>query len=126
MSRYYGTAAWKRLRAQVLARQPICETAGCGRRSVHVDHIIPRSRGGTDTLGNLRGLCPECHNARRLGREPIAKGCNEAGTPRDPGHWWHQPAPENLSQLRAIDRVEPARRISSGRSFLGDPDSDAS
>jgi len=89
MSRFYGTAAWRRLRAEVLRRQPVCATPGCGRPSTIADHIIPRSRGGADTLANLRGLCVACHNQRvRDGRHPRAKGCDANGWPLDHGHWW--------------------------------------
>ena len=66
-SPFYRTAAWRRLRAEVLKRDPICRTPGCGRKSVVADHIVQRERGGPDTLANLRGLCTECHNQRRRG-----------------------------------------------------------
>lgn len=88
-SPFYRTAAWRRLRAEVLRCQPVCATSGCGRRSVVADHIVQRERGGADALGNLRGLCIECHNQRRRGGEPRAKGCSPDGSPRDPGHWWN-------------------------------------
>jgi 5-methylcytosine-specific restriction enzyme A len=40
---------------------------GCGRPwgvsgKMAVDHIIPRSRGGSDTLDNLQTLCTVCHD----------------------------------------------------------------
>lgn len=39
--------------------------AGCGMhfpfRNLTVDHIVPRSRGGTDHLDNLQLLCGACH-----------------------------------------------------------------
>ena len=113
MSRYYGTAAWKRLRAEVLRRQPVCATPGCGLRAVHVDHIVPRSKGGADALPNLRGLCPQCHNMRRQGGEPRAKGCDVHGNPRDATHWWKA---ENLSEPRGADRCGPPRGVSSDSS----------
>lgn len=116
---YYRTAEWRRLRAEVLHRQPICATPGCGAASQAVDHIIPRSKGGPDAVGNLRGLCLPCHNQRRRGGEPYAKGCGIDGQPRDPGHWWNfTPAgtlPKNVSQLRAADRSGPSLRVSSPR-----------
>lgn len=114
-SPYYRTAAWRVLRAEALRRQPVCATPGCGRRSVVADHIVPRSKGGADALGNLRGLCTECHNQRRQGGEPRAKGCDAAGTPRDPTHWWN----ENVSELGAGDRWGPPRRVSSPRRGIG-------
>ena len=45
----------------------------CGRGSqqdviLHVDHIVPRSKGGTDTLDNYQTLCSEC-NAGKSNRD---------------------------------------------------------
>lgn len=40
----------------------------CGFRiAVHVHHIQPRSRGGTDVIGNLITLCPNHHAMAHLG-----------------------------------------------------------
>ena len=108
---YYRTAAWRNLRLAVLDRDPVCTTPGCHRPSVAVDHIIPRSKHGSDNLHNLRGLCIQCHNARRHGGEARAKGCDAAGTPRDPGHWWRS-QPGNLSGLGVSDRWGSSARVS--------------
>ncbi|NMJ41832.1 HNH endonuclease [Roseomonas sp. JC162] len=89
MTRFYGTAEWKALRAACLRAHPICATSGCGARSVVADHVIPRRQGGTDSLDNLVGRCLACHNARRGTAEPRLKGCGADGTPRDRAHWWN-------------------------------------
>lgn len=48
------------LRHVVLVEEPVC--AVCERKpSIQVDHIIPVSKGGTDTRSNLQGICLECH-----------------------------------------------------------------
>jgi hypothetical protein len=37
-----------------------------------VDHIVPRSKGGTDTLDNFQTLCSECNRRLRvIGMPPI-------------------------------------------------------
>lgn len=33
----------------------------CGEPSEHVDHVIPRSRGGSDEIGNLVAACAVCN-----------------------------------------------------------------
>ena len=112
---FYRSKEWQALRAEVLRRQPTCTTPGCVARAVAVDHVIQRSRGGPDSLGNLRGLCVSHHNQRRRGGEPRVIGCDAAGAPLDPGHWWHQSATycgKNSTQLRVVDRSGASPRVS--------------
>lgn len=64
--RGYG-AAWRRLRLRVLARQDyICCETDCNAEATEVDHIIPKSRGGTDDLENLQGLCKPHHSRKTV------------------------------------------------------------
>lgn len=109
--RFYDTQAWRRLRAACLARHPVCATEGCGQRSVVADHVIPRSRGGADSLDNLVGRCITCHNARRGTAEPKLRGCDANGMPRDRGHAWHagtrgthSAAPSHAKNLSGLTR----------------------
>jgi 5-methylcytosine-specific restriction protein A len=54
---------WRKLRARILARDPICTE--CGRApSNTVDHVRARTAGGTDDEANLRGVCARCHNSK--------------------------------------------------------------
>lgn len=68
--RGYG-ATWRRLRRSYLQRNPLCvECLRQGRvtPATDVDHIIPRSRGGTDDESNLQSMCHACHS-RKTNRE---------------------------------------------------------
>ncbi len=69
--RGYGSK-WQRLRLRILKRDSnLCQTclkSGTLIRASHVDHIIPKSRGGDDAYSNLQSLCPECHQ-RKTGAE---------------------------------------------------------
>jgi 5-methylcytosine-specific restriction protein A len=100
---FYTSSDWRAFRAQVLIERPICETAGCGRKSEHVDHVIPLRRGGAPLdRRNVKARCHCCHSQKTarsdggFGRpitpaaEPRAKGCLPDGTPRDPNHPWHR------------------------------------
>lgn len=51
------------LRRRVLARdRHRCTRPGCGsRRHLQVHHLVPRTAGGPNTLGNLTTLCGSCH-----------------------------------------------------------------
>lgn len=64
----YG-APWRRLRALVLAAEPLCvDPFGVheGRPTIatDVDHIVARSRGGSDDRDNLQSLCHACHSRK--------------------------------------------------------------
>lgn len=63
--RHYQTARWRdRVRPMILARYPLCDTPGCTRPSVDVDHIVPLHKGGTDAMSNLHGLCKLHHGMK--------------------------------------------------------------
>lgn len=66
-SRGYGTA-WDALRRHVLDRDQgwcqWCKAQGAAVRATDVDHIQPKSEGGTDMPENLQSLCPDCHKLK--------------------------------------------------------------
>jgi len=54
------------LRQAVLVRDN-CRCRACGVSdplTLEVDHIVPRSKGGTDHPSNLQALCPFCNNTK--------------------------------------------------------------
>jgi 5-methylcytosine-specific restriction endonuclease McrA len=58
-----STRAWRKTRAQVLKRdRDTCHW--CGANATHADHVVPKSRGGTDDLSNLVASCGPCNQAR--------------------------------------------------------------
>jgi 5-methylcytosine-specific restriction enzyme A len=57
-------ATYQRLRAIVLADDPPCYR--CGAPASTVDHILPLSLGGTNTLDNLRPACGRCNFGRAV------------------------------------------------------------
>lgn len=58
--------AWRKLRAQVMAEEPICAVPGRGRLSTEVDHIHPLKFHPELGLvrSNLQGMC-KSHNAAK-------------------------------------------------------------
>lgn len=60
--RGYG-ADWKALRAQLMPPGTRC-ACGCGKLASHLDHIVPRARGGTDDPSNLQPLARGCHSRK--------------------------------------------------------------
>ena len=73
--RGYGSE-WRKLRARILERdQGLCQAcAKAGRVMVatQVDHVVPKSAGGTDDPANLASICKPCHDekSRREMRTP--------------------------------------------------------
>jgi hypothetical protein len=52
---------WAELKHQVLVRDGYhCANCG-GSGEMHVHHIVPLSKGGTNNLTNLKALCRNCH-----------------------------------------------------------------
>lgn len=60
----YGTE-WRRFRKQAIQRElrlfAMCSAGGRVSPFFAVDHIKPKSAGGTDMLDNLQCLCRACH-----------------------------------------------------------------
>ena len=72
--RLYASSWWRAKRARIPKRDPFCrDPSGCTAASTQVDHITPRSAGGTDDDDNLRGLCHRHHSAKTM-REVQRRG----------------------------------------------------
>lgn len=89
-----GSAAWQRLRAQVLAEEPLCRwclARGQYVASTDVDHI--NNDGDDNRRENLTGMCHSCHSiktAQDMGKS-TTRGCDVHGIPLDPNHPWNRP-----------------------------------
>lgn len=63
-----GGRKWRQLRGRVLRRDRyLCQEhlrKGEDIPANEVDHKIPLSRGGTDSLENLESLCKRCHDRK--------------------------------------------------------------
>lgn len=51
-----------------------CQRKGRITPATEVDHITPKSRGGTDDLGQLQAICRECHQAKTETESAEAQG----------------------------------------------------
>ena len=62
-------ARWRRMRVRSLRKHPLCiecERLGYTTPATDVDHIRPRSAGGSDEESNLQALCHQHHSAKTL------------------------------------------------------------
>ena len=58
-----STYRWRKMRAAILTRdRGIC--AYCGAPATTVDHVNPRSAGGTDHPQNLVAACQTCNRSK--------------------------------------------------------------
>lgn len=92
--RGYGSAWSNRIRPGILRRdkylcQP-CLQGGVLTDASQVDHIIPKSQGGTDSPDNLQSICASCHRLKTQAESKGATGCDVNGRPLDPSHHWNQ------------------------------------
>lgn len=75
--RGYGSA-WDKLRLVILSRdcylcQP-CKHNGRVTPATAVDHIKPKSQGGTDDDDNLQAICGDCHAVKTAAEAAQAQG----------------------------------------------------
>jgi 5-methylcytosine-specific restriction endonuclease McrA len=89
----YVVARWRHRRgctkAAVKARDRMC--GYCGGSAETVDHIVPRSRGGTLTWDNVVAACLRC-NHRKADRTPTEAGMTLLIKPAPPTPWVYAPA----------------------------------
>ena len=58
-----SSAKWRKLRESIIKRDGCCQMCGTEER-LSVDHIVPRTLGGSDSLDNLQVLCSSCNSAK--------------------------------------------------------------
>ena len=93
-----NSSRWQKMRARVLAEEPLCRR--CQAPATDVDHV--NGDPSDNSRANLQPLCHACHS-HKTGREraglPIVHGHDVNGMPLDPAHPWNQAekSPEGLS-----------------------------
>ena len=93
--RLYDSPRWRKLRAFVLAEEPLCRLcAEMGRDTPAntVDHIQPHKNNPNLFFdrNNLQSLCASCHSRHKRIQENsgLLPGCDINGFPIDPNHNW--------------------------------------
>jgi 5-methylcytosine-specific restriction endonuclease McrA len=91
-----ANAAWRRLRAEVLAERPLCEDCaamGYVTPATEVDHLVDSRADYSDdnSRENLSVKCKPCHSRKTavsMGKASSA-GCDVRGVPMDANHHWN-------------------------------------
>jgi hypothetical protein len=74
-ARGYG-GAWKRLSAAVLRRDNfVCRY--CGGSATTADHVVPKSKGGSDAMSNLVAACRSCNSGKRDRSPQVSNGVSD-------------------------------------------------
>ncbi|MBN8727594.1 MAG: HNH endonuclease [Xanthomonadales bacterium] len=93
------SARWQRLRALVLARQPLCRD--CNEPATDVDH--DNGDPGDNSPQNLVARCHSCHSRKTMmERSGTVRGCDVEGWPTSPASHW------NGKSLAGLDRQTAA------------------
>lgn len=83
--RGYG-AEWQRIREAILERDmmlcQVCLDLGLLVPATEVDHIVPKHKGGNDTLTNLQAICSPCHKTKTTREAAEAQGRAVKDRPR--------------------------------------------
>lgn len=68
--KFYRSQYWKTLRQMILVRDEylcqICKSKNKFTVATEVDHIIPLSKGGTNSPKNLQAVCKKCHSRKTI------------------------------------------------------------
>ena len=75
-------------RAVPLNRRTVFQRDGhrcqyCGRQAENLDHVVPRSQGGSHVWSNVVAACRRC-NTKKGGRTPREAGLRLVSAPRPP------------------------------------------
>ena len=87
--------AWRKLRASVLASEPLCRHCTARGLAVMATDLDHASGDPSDNSAeNLQPLCHECHSRKTAADhgKRVTYGCDASGTPADPSHYWNQAA----------------------------------
>jgi ATP adenylyltransferase len=100
------------LRYEVLKRARFrCELCGVSAdvRALEVDHIVPRSRGGTDDPDNLQALCYRCNAMKRDRDDTDFRGVGESYEQSERGcPFWEVPKDHAVSETELAYAIRDA------------------
>ena len=85
-------SAWQKLRASVLAGEPLCRHCTARGLTVVATDLDHRDGNpGNNDAVNLQPLCHECHSRKTAADhgKNVRQGCDKDGMPLDPHHHWY-------------------------------------
>ena len=118
-----NSAAWRKLRKQVLAEEPLCRHCAAQGLTVPATEVDHMNGAADNSREALQALCKPCHSIKTMAElygRPARQGCDESGNPINPSHHWNEAAVGPSGGLageveaddqksRATDGPEPTR-----------------
>ncbi len=96
-------------RKNILARDEYtCQYCGISKKSLTIDHIHPKGKGGSDTWENLVAACQSC-NQKKGDRTPEDSGLTLKRVPKRPNrlHYFHRYVKDEQVDWRPYLFMEP-------------------
>lgn len=112
---YRSTTHWKKLRLKVLRRDAYT-CAYCGDVADEVDHIIPKVRGGEDSMENCVSACRKCNIQKK--DKPVGVFLAQRSTPPA---FRSEIYPIGRNQSKPVQNGHTSVRIDADSPFI-DPD----
>ena len=115
-------AAWRKLRASVLAGEPLCRM--CTAQGLTVPATDVDHRDNNPANNEPSNLAPLCHmhhgmkTAKDMGHN-VRMGCASDGTPLDVGHHWNKPT--TAAVVRPVSAVVERSPATNGHEPTGIP-----
>ena len=87
-------SAWQKLRARVLAAEPLCRHCAARGLTVPATDVDHMNGADDNRLESLQPLCHECHSRKTAADQGkrVIHGCDVSGNPADPSHHWNRAA----------------------------------
>lgn len=98
-------ATWRKLRATVLAGEPLCRYCNAQGLIVPATEVDHRNGPADNRLESLQPLCKPCHSrqtSKDMGKS-VSMGCDVDGLPLDPAHPWSKATTGRLSSPDGIE-----------------------
>jgi 5-methylcytosine-specific restriction protein A len=94
-SHLYNSRAWRKRRAELLRREPLCRyclRVGRTTEATVADHVEPHKGDPIKFLGPIQPLCKTCHDSVKAKEEGGSGlvGHDTQGAPLDVAHPWHR------------------------------------
>lgn len=105
-----NSAAWRKLRKQVLAEEPLCRHCAAQGLTVPATEVDHMNGAADNSRESLQALCKPCHSIKTMAElygRPARSGCDVDGNPIGADHHWNKAAVARSSGLAGDSQKSP-------------------